>query len=110
MTSILIGITIILSVPYCASRRSSAALRHTVWTCAILATLLFAPLRWVAPQRSLSGALPVILTPPVDVNGVGGGDGLNIAGIVIVLWVIGSMLVALRLIVSTLRLRRIVCE
>ncbi len=87
MTSILIGITIILAAPYCGLRRSSAAVRHTVWTCAIVATLLFAPLRWIAPQRSLSGALPVILTPPVDVNGVGGGHALNLAGIAIALWI-----------------------
>jgi TonB family protein len=108
MTSILIGITIILAAPYCSLRRSSAALRHTVWTCAILATLLFAPLRWIAPQRSLSGALPVILTPPVNVSGVGAGHDFNIIGIAIALWITGSLFVALRLIFSTVRLRRIV--
>src|ERR1700743_687520 len=97
MPSILIGITIILSVPNCVSRRSSAALRHTVWTCAILATLLIAPLRWIAPQRSLNGALPVILTPPVNVSGVAGGLALNVAGVAIALWIHGSLFVGTRL-------------
>ena len=59
MTSILIGITILLSAACCATaalRRSSAALRHVIWTCAIVATLLFAPLRWRAPQRVITSA------------------------------------------------------
>jgi hypothetical protein len=61
MASLLAGITILLSLAFCATaalRHKSAALRHAVWTCAVAGTLLFAPLRSIAPQRVVNRTLP----------------------------------------------------
>src|SRR5580700_3181402 len=111
MASVLIGITILLGVAYCASailRRSSAALRHVVWTCAIAATLLFAPLRWRAPQRVINRELPAVFTPTLSVNAARTDNSPSFAEIALSLWALGSAFVALRLLSGAWRLRRIV--
>ena len=107
------GITILLIAAYCMTemlRRNSAALRHVVWTCAIIATLLFALLRWRAPQRVINQPLPVILTPTLTVNEVPSGNALSLTDVAIFLWLCGSVFMAIRLIVNAERLRRIVRE
>jgi hypothetical protein len=99
MTPVLVGITILLAAAYCVTavlRRGSAALRHVVWTCAIGGTLLFAPLRWRAPQRVITQPLPLVFTPTVSVGAARTNDGLTLTEIALYVWAFGSVLVALR--------------
>src|SRR5580698_991950 len=109
MTSVLAGITVLLIAAYCATtalRRSSAALRHVIWTCAIGATLLYAPLRWRAPQRVIHQTLPSVFTRPINVGAARTDHGLGFAEIAISRWALGSALAALRLLVSAGQFRR----
>jgi TonB family protein len=111
MTSILIGITIILSAAWLASallRRRSAAIRHVVWTCAIVGTLLLAPLRWRAPQRAIHQAIPAAFTPTLSVTAARANNFPGFGEIAISLWALGSALVALRLLVSAIQFSRVV--
>jgi TonB family protein len=113
MTSILAGITVILLGAYGAAsvlRRSSAALRHVIWTCAIAATVLLAPLRWRAPQRVITRPLPVVLRSAVSVSGAGTAQSPGLSEIAYSVWALGAALLALRLLLSTARLRRAVRE
>jgi TonB family protein len=116
MASVLTGITILLSIAWlltAALRRSSAALRHVIWTCAIAAVLLYAPLRWRAPQRVITQPLPAIFTPVVVtqaivITGPAPQHPFSIAEIATALWILGALLLALRLAVKSLQFRRIV--
>jgi TonB family protein len=111
MTYILIGITVLLLAAYGAAivlRRRSAALRHVVWTCAIVATLIFAPLRWRAPRRVINQPIPAVFTPTVVVSAARPGITPNVGEIAICLWVLGSAFVTLRLLVSTAQVQRVV--
>jgi TonB family protein len=115
MASILIGITILLIAAYVAAtalRHRSAALRHVVWTCAIAATLLFAPLRWRVPQRVINRELPAVFTPLVtvsaNVSAARTDETPAFAEIAIAVWILGSALVAFPLLVSAVQLRRVV--
>jgi TonB family protein len=113
MSSVLIGITVLLSAAYCATvvlRRRSAALRHVIWTCAIVATLVFAPLRWRAPQRVVNRSLPAVFTPTIAI-GAGRTEATpSFAEIALSIWVLGSALVALRLLLSAVQFRRVVSK
>jgi TonB family protein len=111
MTSVLIGITIILIAAYCATavlRRRSAALHHVIWTCAIVAILLFAPLHWRAPKRVIHQPLPAVFTPAVSVSAARTVNTPNFTAIAFSIWALGSASVALRLLVSALQFRRVV--
>lgn len=113
MPTLLIGITILLMAAYCvttALHRRSAALRHVVWTCAIFATLLFAPLRWRAPERIINQPLPVVFTPTVTVSAPATKDALSLTQMAVAVWVLGSFLIALRLLVSAVQFRRVVLK
>ncbi len=111
MASILIAITILLGAAYCATavlRGSSAALRHVIWTCAIAATLLFAPLRWRAPQRVINRSLPAVFTPVVTVGVHQTDNAPTFSEIALSIWALGSALVGLRLFLSAVQFRRVV--
>jgi TonB family protein len=116
MASLLAGITVLLSIAWllaAALRRSSAALRHAVWTCAIAATLLYAPLRWRAPQRVITQPLPafftpVVVTPSVVVTGSAKQSAITFTEVAAVVWMLGSLLFGLRLARNAMQFRRIV--
>jgi TonB family protein len=111
MASILIGITILLGAAYCATavlQGSSAARRHVIWTCAIAATLLFAPLRWRAPQRVISRSLPAVFTPTITVGAHREDNTPTFSEIALSIWALGSALVGLRLFLSAVQFRRVV--
>src|ERR1700759_2122393 len=68
MASLLAALTILHAAAWlltAALRTSSAALRHAVWTCAIAATLLYAPLHWGAPRRVIQQPVPQVFRPAV---------------------------------------------
>jgi TonB family protein len=111
MTSILIGITVLLGAAWVVTgslRHRSAALRHVIWTCAIGATLLFAPLRWRAPQRVIDQRMPVVFTPALTVGAARADGNLSFAEIAMAVWIAGAALVAFPLVISALQLRRVV--
>lgn len=116
MLSLLAGITVLISIAWLFTvllRRKSAALRHVVWTCAIAAILLYAPLRWRAPQhdvivRELPAVFtPAVATPAVMVKGVARQKVLSLTQIAVFVWLLGSLVLALRLAVKSLQFRRI---
>jgi TonB family protein len=115
MLTVLTGITILLSIAWlltAALRRSSAALRHVIWTCAIAATLLYAPLRWRAPQRVITQPIPALFTPvvmtqTVVVTGAARRNEITFNGAAVFVWALGSLLLALRLAAKAFQFRRI---
>jgi TonB family protein len=116
MLSLLAGITVLISAAFLLTtllRRASAALRHVVWTCAVAATLLYAPLRWLVPQHTVVSQLPAVfnpgmVTPAVVVQAVARQDAISFAQIVTFVWMFGSLVLALRLAVKSLQFRRVV--
>jgi TonB family protein len=118
MASVLIGITILLGAAYLAAsalRHSSAALRHAIWTCAIAATLLLAPLRWRAPRRTINQPLPAAFTTTFIADAERSSTGPTRAGsapsfadIALSLWALGSALIAIRFFAGAAQFRRIV--
>ncbi len=113
MTPVLIGITILLTAAWGATavlRNQSAALRHTMWACAIAAALLLAPLRWSAPQHVVTQTLPMVLTPTLTVAAGRTENPLSLMWIAVAVWAFGALLVAFPLLTSWIELRRIVRE
>jgi TonB family protein len=121
MLSLLVGITLLISAAVLVTallQRASAALRHVIWTCTIAAILLYAPLRWRAPQRIVVSQLlavstPAIFTqevatPAVVVEGVAHQNAITFTQIALFVWALGSLVLALRLAVKSLQFRRIV--
>ncbi len=111
MMPVLIGMTILLATAWGATavfRNQSAALRHTIWICAIAASLLLAPLRWSAPQHVVSQTLPEVLTPTLSITAARTESPLSFASIAVAVWAIGAVLVAFPLLASWMELRRIV--
>lgn len=116
MVSIFAGITILLSLAYLLTmvlRRSSAALRHAVWTCAIAATLLYAPLRWRTPQHVITRPMPavlasVVVTPAVVVQAAARPASVSFRQIALFVWGFGSLLLVVRLTIRTAQFHRIV--
>ncbi len=111
MTPVLIGITVLLTAAWGATvivRNQSAALRHTMWACAIAAALLLAPLRWSAPQHVVTQTLPMVLTPTLTVAAGRTESPLSLMWIAVAVWALGAVLVAFPLLTSWIELRRIV--
>jgi beta-lactamase regulating signal transducer with metallopeptidase domain len=90
MASILAGITVIFALAWCVAgllHRASASTRHLVWTCAIAAALLLAPL------RSPTSPAPTRTDP---------------TRILLVLWAAGTIVLTLRLLRNAIQLRSII--
>jgi TonB family protein len=112
MSSILVGVTILFVLAWCAAgllHRASAASRHVVWTCAFAAVLLLAPLRWRLPHRAIAPAAPavsvstVLITPRVLVS-----SPFDPTNTLLVIWAAGTLVMTLRLLRSSFSLRSIV--
>ena len=115
MAAILIGITTLFTAAWCVTsllRRGSAALRHSVWTCAILAALLLPVLRLPAPQHIIERPLPVVAdmsAPAISVRAAPSGMAdWSILEVALSIWVFGAAIAALRLLLSVVRLRRVI--
>ena len=122
MLSVLVGITILLLAACLttgAARRSSATIRHMIWTCTIAATLLLLPLHWFMPHRAIGQPFPVAVKSALAVM-----DSVRIAGspeapvssnksifgfseIAVAIWALGSMLFALRFGTQVFQFRRL---
>jgi TonB family protein len=111
MASVLAGVTIVFALACCVAAllfRSSAALRHLVWTCAFAAVLLVPPLRWRLPQRAITPmVLPAIATT-VTVTPRSELPGFDPATILPPVWALGTIIMTLRLLRNALRLRSII--
>jgi TonB family protein len=122
MLTIIAGVTILLLAAWLVAavlRKSSAALRHVVWTCAIGATLLYPPVHWWASQRVITRPIPVLLEPArvvVDSGRLAGtvrtaagsqGNILRFSEIALAIWGLGSMLFAIRFIRGALQFQRL---
>jgi TonB family protein len=115
MIPVIAGISVILLLAWgadLAMRRQAAAIRHAIWTCAILACLTFPMLRMIAPRRSAPTAPPlaaiaVSAGPPIRVS-VAGERSIGITAIAGWIWLGGSLICGFVLIADVLRMRRIV--
>jgi len=112
MTSVLFGITLVLTVAFAATaamRRASAASRHVVWTCAFAAVLLLAPLRWRLPHRVYTAALPVVApATTVLVTSADEPRQVDPTQILAGIWALGTAVFLIRLLRNAGRLRSIV--
>jgi TonB family protein len=115
MASILAGITIVFAIGWCATAllyRASAALRHLVWTCAFGAALVLAPLRWQVPHHMIAPAIPAlaVMAPVRVITAAPAARGANIdwATIVLAVWITGTMILLLRLLLNAIRMRAVV--
>ncbi|MDE3196952.1 MAG: TonB family protein [Acidobacteriota bacterium] len=111
MLSVLTAITLVLTLAFALSaamRRASAASRHVVWTCALAAVLLIAPLRWRMPQHVYTPSLPAVATAPIFVNSMPEQSGIEPAQILAVLWALGALVLLIRLARNAFQLRSIV--
>lgn len=116
MGSILAGVTVVFAIAWCVTAvlyRASAALRHLVWTCAFGAALVLAPLRWQIPQHRIAApAIPALVTiGPVITNAAAPsarGASLDWSTIVLAVWITGTMILLLRLLLNGIRLRAVV--
>jgi len=112
MTPIFVGITVIFALAWCVAvllHRASASTRHLVWTCAIAAVLLLAPLRWRLPHRTIASPLPILLTTativatpasPVPTH-------TDPTTILLALWATGTIVLTLRLLGNAIQIRSI---
>jgi TonB family protein len=113
MLAVLAGVTLVLAFALAitaAMRSASAGARHVVWTCAIAAVLLIAPLRWRAPQRVYAPILPTVTTAPIFAAPTPAPESSDIkpARIVTGIWAAGTLLLLIRLLRNALQLRSIV--
>jgi TonB family protein len=114
MIPVLAGISAILLLAWgadLAARRQAAAVRHAIWTCAILACLAFPALRTIAPRRRAPPAPAVAMiavspAPPVHVS-VTGEPSIGVAEIAGWIWLAGSLICGFVLIADVLRMRKI---
>lgn len=118
MLTVFAGITVLLFAAWLISavmRNSSAALRHVVWTCAFAATLLFAPVHRIAPQRTLSRPLPVTIEPATVVVSSAPAAAarpikatrLGFYEIALTIWALGSIVLAIRFAAALWQFRRL---
>ncbi len=120
MATVLAGITVILLAAWLITavmRRSSAALRHVVWTCAIGATLLYAPVHWLAPQRPVSQPFPVLIEPArVVISAAGAATSplkesrLGVPEIALAIWGLGTLLFTIRFATGAGQFRRLMSD
>ncbi len=115
MVSILAGVTIVFAIGWRVTallHRASAALRHMVWTCAFGAALVLAPLRWQVPHHVVAAALPslVAMTPVTTIAAVpfAQGAGIDRSTIVPAVWITGTVILLLRLLLNAIRMRAVV--
>jgi TonB family protein len=117
MAPVLAGITIVLALAWggaALSYGASAAGRHIIWTCALAAVLLLAPLRWRMPQRTVApvftantlttaAVTAVIATPRTHEA-----PRIDLAQLFASVWALGSLAMLFRLLRKSIRLRSIV--
>jgi TonB family protein len=115
MVSVIAGISAILLLAWgadLASRRQAAAVRHAIWTCAILACLAFPALRTIAPRRSappvLAVATTAVVSSPTAHVSAAGERSIGIAELAGWIWFAGSLICGIIFITDLLRLRKIV--
>src|SRR5579864_2186484 len=115
MASILTGITIIFAIAWCVAallHQASAGLRHLVWTCAFGAALLLAPLRWQVPHHVVAATIPSLVAIPAVTTAVAApaarGASLDWSTIVLSVWITGTMILLLRLLLNAMRLWAVV--
>ncbi len=114
MASVLAGITVIFALAWCAAsllHRASASARHLVWTCAIAAALLLAPLRWRVPHRTIASPLPVVLATTATVVATPSSSPparTDPTNILLALWAVGTLAMTLRLLRNAIQLRFII--
>jgi TonB family protein len=114
MTSILIGVTILFAAAWFASlalRRASAAVRHAIWTCALIAALVLPLLRWRAPRHIVQQNL-IHVESVSEAAGTAGSvhtpRSTDLLTFALFFWTLGATLAALRLGTGILEFRRIV--
>jgi TonB family protein len=121
MASVLAAITILLLTGYvitAALRKSSAALRHVVWTCVIAATLVYPPLHWIVPHRVIRQEIPVVSVPTVRIDTAGSvqnassskADAFSASEIAITIWALGSILLAIRFAARVMQFRLLMTD
>jgi TonB family protein len=122
MVTVLLGATLLLLTAWlitCALWRSSAAIRHVIWTCAIAATLFSVPLHWCVPQRVINQPFPVFKPALIVLDSARFANSAKTAAlpsespvgfpeIAMTIWVLGSMLLTLRFATRTLQFRRLI--
>jgi beta-lactamase regulating signal transducer with metallopeptidase domain len=112
MASVLAGITIVLVLAWGATalaHRASAAWRHAIWTCALAAVLLLAPLRWRMPQHAIAPVFAVSADVTVSAAPeIGPAPRVTLAELLPLVWAFGSFVMILRLVGASVRLRSIV--
>ena len=112
MASILEGITIVFAIAWCVTvllYRASAALRHLVWTCAFGAALVIAPLRWQVPQHIVAAtALPRLAVAAIAAPPTARATHLDWPAIMLAIWITGTAILLLRLLLHAIRLRSVV--
>ncbi|HKD06014.1 MAG TPA: M56 family metallopeptidase [Bryobacteraceae bacterium] len=116
MLAVLAGITLVLTFAFAVTavmRGASSASRHVVWTCAVTAVLLIAPLRWRVPQHVYAPILPAVTTTPIFATSTPAAPALEFSGIkpaqvVTGIWVAGTLLLLIRLLRNALQLHSIV--
>ena len=112
MAAVLAGITIVLGVAWgmtAWSQRASAAWKHAIWTCALAAVLLLAPLRWRMPRHAITPVFAATtvttITPTPDVSQR---RRIDLTSLLPAFWALGSFVMMLRLLGNSIRLRSIV--
>ncbi len=111
MASILAGVTIVFTIAWCVTGllyRASAALRHLVWTCAFGAALVLAPLRWQVPQHMVATTLVAVPVTVIAATPSARAVIIDWPAIVFAVWVTGTMILLLRLLLNGIRLRAVV--
>ena len=118
MFSVVLAISVLLLLALAAdlvARRQPAAVRHTIWSCAVLGCLAFPGLRWMTPPRGAAPrAAPTIIAAvaPARIStariSVGRERSVTASAVAGWLWVVGSLISAAILGADIARLRRLI--